>query len=431
MRSRRPVRLTVILSAMALLGAACLGPGGGEGGGENVVTVMATWTDAEAQAFEETVRPFEEETGVDVRYEGSRNFTELIVARVQGGNPPDISMPAQPGLLRDLVQQDAGRPLSEAVDVQAVEQSLIPGLLDAGQVNGEAYGLPVKLAVKSALWYPIPEFEEAGYQVPESYPDLVNLQQQIVQDGETPWCIGAESAESTGWPITDWVEEYVLRMHGPEVYDQWVSHELPFDSPEIRAAFEEFGQVVNAEGNVAGGARGVLATNFGDSPQGLFADPPECYLHRQADFITGFFPEDVQEDLDNNVGAAYFPSGMQGGYDGNPVLVAGEYALLMSDNPDAQRLMEFFAQNTYGESWAEAGGYLSPHREFDTSLYPNDVTRSLQEIAAEADVARFDASDAMPGPVGSGSFWSEPVAWLSGDQDLDTTLKKIDESWPE
>ncbi|MQA86565.1 MAG: extracellular solute-binding protein [Streptosporangiales bacterium] len=431
MRSRRPVRLTVVLSAMSLLSAACLGPGGGEGGGENVVTVLGTWTDAEAKAFEESVKPFEEETGVDVKYEGSRNFTELVVARVQGGNPPDISTPAQPGLLSDLVQQDAALPLSESVDVQALQDSLIPGLIESGQVDGEAYGLPMKLAVKSALWYPVPEFEEAGYQVPETYPELVDLQRQIARDGETPWCIGAESAESTGWPITDWIEEYVLRLHGPEVYDQWISHELPFNSPEIKAAFEEFGKVVNTKGNVAGGARGVLATNFGDSPQGLFEDPPNCYLERQANFITGFYPEDVQGDLDSNVGATYFPSGIQGGYQGDPVLVAGEYALLMTDNPDAKQLMKFLAQDSYGQSWAETGGYLSPHQGFDTSVYPDDVTRSLQEIAAEADVARFDGSDAMPGPVGSGSFWTESVAWLSGDQDLDTTLKKIDESWPE
>jgi alpha-glucoside transport system substrate-binding protein len=37
----------------------------------------------------------------------------------------------------------------------------------------------------------------------------------------------------------------------------------------------------------------------------------------------------------------------------------------------------------------------------------------------------------MPGQVGSGSFWNEITSFLSGSQDLDTTLSNIDATWPQ
>jgi alpha-glucoside transport system substrate-binding protein len=51
-------------------------------------------------------------------------------------------------------------------------------------------------------------------------------------------------------------------------------------------------------------------------------------------------------------------------------------------------------------------------------------------VAYDATIFLFDGSDQMPAEVGTGSFWKEMTAWISGDQDVDTTLKNIDESWP-
>ena len=48
----------------------------------------------------------------------------------------------------------------------------------------------------------------------------------------------------------------------------------------------------------------------------------------------------------------------------------------------------------------------------------------------KATAARFDGSDLMPAKVGAGTFWTEPVKWLSGQQHLDTPLNNIDDSFP-
>ncbi|MEM9037164.1 MAG: ABC transporter substrate-binding protein [Actinomycetota bacterium] len=448
--TRRILRLLAVLTALALLAAACgdsddtdTSDGGDSGGSEEArtsdgggdlagesVEIFGAFSGDEADRMRDTLVPLIEATGIDVTYVDSPAFDTEITTRVEGGNIPEIAFFPQPGLLLDIADQTGATPVSDYLDLAALEASLIPGFLDAATTDdGTVFGFPVRMAVKSALWRPLPAFDDAGYAVPATIAELVALEDRIISDGGTPWCLGMESGPATGWVGTDWIEELMLRLHGPEVYDAWVNHEIVFDSPEVRAAFEEFEKLWGKDGNVVGGSAGVLGLGFGDSTDDLFTEPANCFLHRQGNFITGFFPEDVQEDLDSNVAVSYFPP-LEGGYEGNPVLAGGDLALLLNDTPAARAVMEFLASDTYGVEWASAGGWLSPHVGFDASVYPTQVERDLFAIGANADVLRFDASDLMPGPVGTGSFWTGMVDWIGGQRSLDEVLSSIDESWP-
>ena len=432
-------RIFSLVALLSLLAAACLGgesggtsaEGGSEGGGGGGggVEIMGGFVDDEAEDFRVALQPLIDE-GVDVTYSPTPDFNTLITTRVEGGDLPDIALFPQPGLLLDIAGQTDAPPVSEYLDVASLEESLIPGFLDSVTTeDGDVMGFPMRMAVKSALWYPKPAFDEAGYEIPETQEELTALEEQIRSDGNTPWCLGMEAGDGTGWVGTDWVEEYMLRLHGPEVYDQWVSHEVLFDSPEVTAAFEEFGEDWQTEGNVVGGAQGLLSISAEASTAGLFEDPPQCYLHRQGNFATAFFPDDVQENLDENVGVAYFPEDTSG-YEGKPVLAGGDLALLLNDTPEARQTMEFLAQEDFGEEWAQAGGWLSPHTGFDPENYPTQVEKDLFAIGAEADILRFDASDLMPGAVGTGSFWTGIVDWVGGQGELQGVLQSIDSSWP-
>ena len=75
----------------------------------------------------------------------------------------------------------------------------------------QMYGFFYNVNVKSLVWYSPENFEDAGYEVPESMEALKALTEQIVADGDTPWCIGLGSGAATGWPATDWVEDMMLR----------------------------------------------------------------------------------------------------------------------------------------------------------------------------------------------------------------------------
>ena len=255
------------------------------------VTVFGPWLGPDKELVESVTAYFEAATGINVEYSGSDSFELQIVIDTEAGSPPNIAVFPQPGLAADLAGRgllaDLGADTADWIrDNYAAGQSWV----DLGSYPGpdgdtSLYGFFYKVDVKSLVWY-IPEnFEDAGYEVPESMEELKALTDQMVADGETPWCIGIGSGGATGWPATDWVEDLMLRTQPPEVYDMWVSNEMSFSDPRVVGAIEEFGHFARNDDYVAGGAGAVSSVDFRDSPAGLFASPPQCYMHRQASFI--------------------------------------------------------------------------------------------------------------------------------------------------
>ncbi|HSM55708.1 MAG TPA: ABC transporter substrate-binding protein [Candidatus Sulfomarinibacteraceae bacterium] len=394
-----------------------------EGG---VVTVFGAFVDDEARLFEESIRVFEERTGIDVQYEGSSEFETLILVRDEAGDPPDVAALPQPGLMRDFAEKGSLVALPGEI-VEQIEANYTPVWLDLGSSGGTPYGVFHRVNVKSLVWYPVPEFEEAGYEIPETWDELEALQQQIVDDGGTPWCVGIESGGATGWVATDWVEDLMLRLHGPDVYDQWVNHEIPFNDDRVREAVETMGEIWLDPDLAYGGTSYILTTPMGDSPNPMFDDPPGCWLHRQGNFITGFFPDEVQADLASHVGVFGFPA-INPEY-GIPMLGGGDQFVMFEDRPEVRRFMEFLATGESGEAWARAGGAVFPHQDLSLDTYGNEIERQIAELLQEAEVFRFDGSDNMPGAVGAGSFWTGMVDYISGS-DLDSVLQNIEDSWP-
>ena len=448
MATRKRRRLTAVgllaVSALALSG--CLqnpnAGSGGEGGldgyvdnaesdADGTVTILGAFGGAEQDAFEESLAAFEEESGIDVRYTADQNFTTTVKQRVESGSAPDIALFPQPGGLLELAADDYVQPIDTYLDYNTLNRTLIPGFLDAANLNGRIYGAPMRAAVKSIVWYPKKAWDAAGYPKEfDSIQDLVEFSQELIDKGETPWCQGWESDQATGWVGTDWLEEYVLRVAGPEVYDQWVSHEIPFNDPQIAEALDAYAEIAKGDGMVLGGSKGILNTAFAEAMLPAFDNPPKCWMERQGNFVTGFYPEDVQANLDEEVGQFVFPP-YEGGFAGQPVLGGGDIAALFNGNDDeAIEVMRFLTSDKFGGEWAAAGGWLSPHATFDTSLYPDETTRAVAELASSADVFRYDGSDAMVKEVGSDSFWVGMVDWMSGAS-TDEVLTQIEDSWPE
>ncbi|MGH9136650.1 MAG: ABC transporter substrate-binding protein [Acidimicrobiales bacterium] len=418
----------MLLVAAALVAAGCGDDDDEAGGGGGTVTIFGAFVDDEAAAFEAALVPFEEESGIDVRYEGSGSFNDLIRIRAEADDLADIVVFPQPGLLAEFARDGHVVPLTGTA-LDSFNNNYNEDWQTFGTVDGDPYGIWFKAAVKSLVWYPSPQFEDAGYEVPETFDDLLALSQQIVDDGGTPWCIGIESAEATGWVATDWMEDIVLRLHGGDVYDQWVNHEIPFDDPQIVEAAEMMNEIWQNPDFVRGGTQTILTTPFGDSPRPLFDDPPGCFLHRQASFITENFPDDVQASLaTDDPAAAVFPLPPVDG-DAAPVVGAGDAAGMTDDRDAVVQTMAFLGTTDFAAGWAAAGGYFSPHEGFDTSLYQTEIERQIGEILAAAPEFRFDGSDLMPSSVGAGTFWEAMVAVVGGTSPEDA-FSTVEGSFP-
>lgn len=398
----------------------------GEFSGEKVI-MFGVWVDEDQRSFDAAVAPFEERTGIDVEFEGSSDFETLIQVRVEGGDPPDIAVFPQPGLMANLSRAGHIVDHSQILDTDQLNEDFIQSWIDLATVDGKLSGVWYRASTKSLVWYPVAPFEAAGYTVPETWAELQALQDEMVANGHTPWCIGIESSGATGWVATDWVEDIMLRTAGPDAYDQWVTHEIPFTDPQVREAVETMGEIWLNPDYVLGGSVGIITTPVGDAPLPMFDEPePNCWLHRQAGWISAFFPDSVDPATDTAF--FYFPPIDEAL--GKPVLGAGDIASAFNDRPAVRAVMEYLATAESAQGWIERGGFISPHNGVPLDWYPNELDRQQAEIMQQATVFRFDASDQMPGAVGAGSFWNGMVDYVNGT-DLDTVLPAIDADWPE
>jgi len=410
--------------------------GGGEDtGGEQVedtgsVNLLSAGEPEEVEAYQAI---FDEMINADTDYaveiESAGNFEEQFQIRAEGGTL-DVAAVPQPGAIPALVDSGSIVSLEDlGFDIDELNETLGESFMALGEYEGEHYGLPTNINLKSMVWYPKAAFDEAGYEVPETWDDMIALSDQIVEDGSTPWCVGFGSEGSTGWPATDWMEDIMLRTAGPDVYDEWVNHEIPFDDESVSSAMDIFGEVMFTEGYVLGGASATPDIAFGDAPAPMFESPPNCWLHRQASFINAEFPADAEAGTDYD----WFvlpPIDQEG------ILYGGELTVVGQNRPEVVDFLErFIAQDVQCEmGGVTASSRISPNVEVGPDCYANDILADASVVltdALEQGTGRFDASDLMPAEVGSGSFWTGMIEFLTGGPDnKDTVLADIESSWP-
>jgi alpha-glucoside transport system substrate-binding protein len=414
--------------------------GTGDGGGEQAentgdVNLMSAGEPEEVEAYQAI---FDELINAEADYtaevESVGDFEEQFQIRAEGGTL-DLAAVPQPGAIPGLVESGSLTSLEDlGMDVDALTELVGESFMALGEVDGQHYGVPTNINLKSMVWYPKDDFDAAGYEVPETWDDLIALSDQIVADGGTPWCVGFESEGSTGWPATDWMEDIMLRTAGVDAYDQWVAHEIPFNDEAVVTAGERFGEIMFADDYVLGGADQTPSVNFGDAPAPMFQDPPGCWLHRQASFITaqpGWDPE-----AEAGVDYDWFPLPP---IDQEGTLYAGELTVVGSNanRPEVADFLErFIAEDVQCEmGGVQASSRISPNVNVGPDCYVNDILADASVVLTEAlanDTGRFDASDLMPAEVGSGTFWTGMMEYVSsGPDSLQSVLDDIEASWPQ
>jgi alpha-glucoside transport system substrate-binding protein len=436
----RRLKLFVVPAMIAVIAVACSSGGGGnnKGGGksENLgrVSVLGAGEPSEYQALQSVIdNDINKNADYVATLESNADFETQVKIRVEGGNPPDVALYPQPGSV--IEQAAAGNAISledMGFDIAAMTKTFGSYLMGLGEYKGKHYAVPTNVNLKSMIWYPKDDFDKAGYKVPATWDDLLALSGQIQSDGGTPWCVGFESGGATGWPATDWMEDIMLRTAGPETYDKWVSHEIPFNDPTVKHAGELFGDIMFHPGWVLGGADKTPSIAFADAPAPMFQEPPGCWLHRQANFINAFFPTDAVPGKDYD----FFPFPTIDDPNQQTALIAGELAVIFRNAPEVVDFVKKFSDTKVqcDQGSNAATSRISPNANVAASCYANATLGKAADtvkVALQNGSARFDASDQMPSAVGSGSFWTGMVKYLQdGPDSLDGVLDDIEKSWP-
>jgi alpha-glucoside transport system substrate-binding protein len=388
---------------------------GGSLAGQSV-TVIGTWGGAEQDAFLAMVKPWETQTGATVKYTGTRDLNTVLTTGVASGVLPDLAGLPGPGQMTEWA--GSLMDLGTVLDTATYKSETAAPLVSLGTVNSKLVGVFIKTAVKGLIWYD-PKTVDLSSTPPATWDALQAAITANKSKVKSPWCLGVESGAASGWPGTDWIEDFVLRQAGPDVYNQWWQGKVKWTDPAIKTAFQSFGDIV---ANSYGGSTGVNATNFANAGDPLFAAQPGCLFLHQASFITGLgaFPK-MKAGTDYN----FFPfpdinTQFTGAVEG-----AGDLFGMFHNTPASASLMAYLVTAPAQDIWVKAGGAISANK--NATDYPDAVSKASAQLLANAKIFVFDASDLMPSAMNA-AFWSAIVAYVKTPGSLDTLLTGLDKA---
>ena len=493
-RLRRGGRLLAAASTLTLAAAAtaaCSAGGSGsasatgcvayqayQGHKGTTVTISSGLTGTEAERFEASVAEFESCTGINVEHAGT---TELRSQLLNGSganlstsagappssqdnpeNLPDLAIVPQPAMVAELVDTGVVHPLPNSVNSN-VEAGWDRHWIQVGIHASVPYGAPLMVSVKSLVWYSPDAFKKAGYEVPDTWAELEALTNKVRADhpdgSVTPWCVGAADGESTGWVLTDWLEDALLSTQGPGVYETWASHRSPVDSPNAVEALGAVNSLVLDNGRVAGGRGSVISR----TPVQAGADLTKgscLMLHASSSFESRFPEGTVITDADGanavtvqtprptasatagatvsskgttapagtKVSAFLTPAADRGS---DSVLVGTDYLVAFTRSDAVTAVMEYLTSHEWARTRAALGGVATANQGVDPDLAPSDVgRRATRLLQSRQTTVEMDASDSMPVSVGSSAMWLGLSRWSTGAMTPKEALQQAESAWP-
>lgn len=422
---QRAMAVGLSASAAASLLAAC---GGGNGNGSNTkvssIDVLTEYVTEELDSFNAINAAFTKKTGIKVTVESTRDLLAVLNTRVRGNNPPDVAGMPSLSEFQTLAKQGKLIALDSFINMSQLQQQYSQAWIQFGSLNGHLYAVFPKANTKGTIWYSPKQFTSLGLSIPKTWNDLITLSTQIANSGKYPWAMGVESSASSGWPAADWVDQIYLNLNGPDLYDKWYQHQIPWTDSSIKNAIQMFGQIVQGTHYINGAPQSILATNFQDASYQPFDSPPKAYMYYLGDFTEGFittqFPH-LQAGTDFNF--FNFPT-INPTYAG-AVTGGADIMAALKDNDGTRQYMQFMTTVEAQSIWPKRGGATSVNKQVPLSDYGDPVARAAAQQLTSASVFRVGADDLMPTQM-ENAYWSAMLSYIGNPSKLDSILSSLE-----
>ena len=451
------------------------------------VTISSSLTGTEAERFEASVAEFESCTGINVEHTGTTELRSQLLngsganlSTSSGASPssqdnpenlPDLAIVPQPAMVAELVDTGVVHPLPNQVNSN-VEAGWDRHWIQVGIHASVPYGAPLMVSLKSLVWYSPDAFAKAGYEVPDTWAELEALTSKIRSDhpdgSVTPWCVGAADGESTGWVLTDWLEDALLATQGPGVYETWASHRVPVDSSNAVEALGAVNSLVLDNGRVVGGRGSVISRTPAQAGADL-AKGSCLMLHASSSFESRFPEGTAITDADGanpvtvqapsptggatastdsaqaagettaaatasptsngvKISAFVTPAADRGS---EAVLVGTDYLVAFTRSDAANAVMAYLTSQNWARTRMAMGGVATAYQGVDPDLAPSDVgKRATRLLQSRQTTVEMDASDSMPVGVGSSALWLGLSRWSTGAMTPKEALAQGESAWP-
>ena len=407
---------------------------------DGTVTVLTAYSAVQVASMQSEFDSWSETSGIKVIVTTSTDIASDLKAKIIVGEEPDLAIIPSPLDVDDLANKGSLVPLDDAqgFDLTKAKATLVPGWEPVvTAADNKIYGVPVRAYVNSMVFYNPVAFAQYDYKIPTTEAELFALIDQIKADGSGyPWCAGIEAGGGTGLPFADWVEKHFVDLYGPEDYYRWIDGEISFDSEAVSKSVDHVSEAMFADGNVDGGRTAMVTDGYANIAP-LFLDggkaEGQCFMSRERQSIAGLVtdPEVKNELLTfNNVKLNAFPYPETTGGIGNGVTGAFDSLSILSGHTDSDviTVLQYMASSDFGSDFVSGGWFLSPHKDFDISLYQGAMWKNFGAAIADADFFAFDAISLLPVEVRY-EFLDSGTQFVGGIVDWGSAAKTIDSKY--
>jgi alpha-glucoside transport system substrate-binding protein len=360
------------------------------------VSFWGIWAAEEQAAFQKVINGFNKKyPNVKVTYTSKGNDMPTVLATaIAGGNPPDVADVAQPGLVKQFVQQHHLKPMTYAK--KTISKNFAPAWVKLGVVNKKLYALLYKASNKSTLWYNVPAFKQAGVKAPKKWSQLTKAAKTIKASGTPAYSL----CGSSGWTLTDLFENIYLRMFGPAKYNKLSAHKIKWTDPSVTKALKDMKQIIGNSSNLYGGTSGALQTGYPQCVDYVYSTPPKAAMVIEADFVANEILQATKAKPVKDFNVVPFPA-ITKGPDASAIETSGDEIITFRDTPAIRAFVEYLATPKAAEIWAKLGGFGTGNVHVPASVYPDAITRRTEAPLTKAKAAVFDMSDEQPAAFGS------------------------------
>ena len=378
----------------------------------------------EQEYFIEELNIIADELGIKIKYDAVSDAETFIIDNPNSSS--SIAIIPNPQGVVNLAERKLIYSLDDLIVDNNSIFNLYPNhLVSVVSHENSIYGGWTRLFPNSLIWYDISKFEQHNITF-DSFEILLSDTKKIADQGVSPWCANSESAASTGWVQTNWMEDVLLTKYGPNVYDEWSKLKINASNIKIFLSIKHIEDFIFYDNHVFPGPGSIISREFRNLPKVLLDDSTECFMSWSGHYFRYYIPEDYQYLKDfavTNVPKINFE---------NAVVGIGDSIVLTKDNELSKKVISKILSKNFGETWSsyQDTEFISANQNFNKQIINNELTKyeySIVHDALQKDLFRYDASEIMARPIGSNLLWKLFREYIKeGPQNLVQLLNELD-----
>ena len=385
--------------------------------------------------FIEELNLISKKTGYEITYV---TLNDVPYYLYNNPDKADLAIITNPSLLHGLSQSEIIVSANEYYFENSSE-NYSPYLINliSSADNSEIYGHWIRLFSNSMIWYNVDRYRELGSPKFNSFDELIEFTKSYSSNNGGLWCLTIDSAEnqplldyeygeSSGWIVSNWLENVVLSNYGPDVYDKWIKNEIQFSDSEVILSLLDIGKIVHDENSIYKGKEYLIRSQVSSSAVNLLDTESTCVFSLMGHDAHSYMPNNASYGEDYNF--LYFPSAE---FTGMVVGLGDTLTLLNYDSPTTKVYQELVA-SSFGEIWANKSNskFVSARTDFDDSQYSNGFAKKQYkqiQNSLSLNLFRFDGSMLMKNGTGKKILWTSLRKFITESNDyLEEIVEEVD-----